>query len=167
MRVEFPDLYERYKNAVDYVAANIEGTEPAFSPFASFCINIATTGGVICTAHIDLQNLGPGLCVVIPYGDFKASADCKLVVWELGYVFQVEAGQPIFCPSALYTHYNTKLVSFGMRGSVVGWTGASVFQWVDLEGRAVSELTPEQYEEYRANLKERVQKGFERFPRRN
>ncbi|KAJ7151316.1 hypothetical protein C8R43DRAFT_951133 [Mycena crocata] len=163
---EFPKLYKRYKETVDTVAANVKGTEAAFYPFASFCINIPTERGVICTAHIDLQNLGPGLCVVIPFGEFDAATDCKLVVWELGYKFQVAAGQLIFFPSALYTHYNTKLLSMGMRGSLVGWTGASVFQWVDLSCRAVNQLSPKEFEDYKAGLKERVRRGFELFPQK-
>lgn len=166
MKAEFPALYSRYKHAVDTISANVEGTEPAFSPFASFCVNITTAGGVVCRAHIDLQNLGPGLCVVIPFGNFDPKRDCKLVVWELGFVFQVAAGQPIFFPSALYTHYNTQLVSMGMRGSIVGWTGASIFQYVDLGCRAVRDLSQDELKEYRAGLKERVQRGFNLFPRR-
>ncbi|KAJ7099736.1 hypothetical protein C8R44DRAFT_831694 [Mycena epipterygia] len=117
-------------------------------------------------AHIDLQNLGPGLCVVIPFGDFDPKKDCKLVIWELGFVFQVAAGQPIFFPSALYTHYNTKLLSMGMRGSIVGWTGASIFQYVDLGCRAVQDLTRDELKEYRARLKDRARDGFKLFPRR-
>ncbi|KAJ7168267.1 hypothetical protein C8R43DRAFT_876673, partial [Mycena crocata] len=142
------------------------GTEPAFSPFASFCVNFTTKGGVVCNAHIDLQNLGPGLCVVIPFGEFDPAKDCMLVVWELGFRFQVAAGQPIFFPSAMYTHYNTQLISKGMRGSIVAWTGASIFQYVDLKCRAVSYLSDTELEEYRAGLKDRVMRGFENFPRR-
>ncbi|KAJ7468520.1 hypothetical protein FB451DRAFT_1039095, partial [Mycena latifolia] len=121
---------------------------------------------VVCTAHIDLQNLGPGLCVVIPFGEFSPEQDCKLVVWELGFVFQVAAGQPIFFPSALYTHYNTRLISMGMRGSIVAWMGASIFQYVDLGCRAVKDLSPDELKAYRAGLKERVRAGFELFPRK-
>jgi hypothetical protein len=121
----------------------------------------------VCKAHIDLQNLGPGLCVVVPFGDFDPSRDCKLVVRELGYVFQVAAGQPIFFPSALYTHYNTRLVSMGMRGSIVAWTGASIFQYVDLGCRAVRDLSAAELREYKAGLKECVRKGFDLFPRKS
>ncbi|KAJ7178472.1 hypothetical protein C8R43DRAFT_871778, partial [Mycena crocata] len=166
MKAEFPQVYERFKAAVDAVAANVPGTEPAFSPFASFCVNFVTKGGVVCKAHIDLQNLGPGLCVVIPFGKFDATKDCKLVVWELGFRFQIAAGQPIFFPSAMYTHYNTILISKGMRGSVVAWTGASIFQYVDLKCRAVSYLNDAELEEYRTGLKDRVMDGFKKFPRR-
>ncbi|KAJ7485397.1 hypothetical protein FB451DRAFT_1554332 [Mycena latifolia] len=99
LKAEFPQIYRRYKDAVDTIAANVEGTEPAFSPFTSF----ASTG----------RQKG------------------------------VAAGQPIFFPSALYTHYNTQLISMGMRGSIVGWTGVSIFQYVDLGCRAVSDLGEE------------------------
>ncbi|KAJ6579183.1 hypothetical protein DFH09DRAFT_913405, partial [Mycena vulgaris] len=167
MKAEFPCLFERYKHAVDTIASNVLGTEPAFSPFASFCVNFTSKGGVVCKAHIDLQNLGPGLCVVIPFGHFDPKRDCKLVVWELGFIFQVAAGQPIFFPSALYTHYNTVLISMGMRGSIVAWTGASIFQYVDLGCRAVCDLNPGELKEYREGLKERARRGFDLFPRRS
>ncbi|KAJ7082159.1 hypothetical protein C8R43DRAFT_826658, partial [Mycena crocata] len=164
---EFPKLSKRYKDTVDTVTAKVANTEAAFYPFASFCINVPTEGGVRCTAHIDLQNLGPGLCVVIPFGKFNPARDCKLVVWDLSYTFQVAPGQPIFFPSALYTHYNTKLKNLGMRGSLMAWTGASVFQWVNMECRAIKDLSPKEYADYKAGLKDRVCRGFELFPRKS
>ncbi|KAJ6572379.1 hypothetical protein DFH09DRAFT_916621 [Mycena vulgaris] len=114
-----------------------------------------------------MQNLGLGLCCVIPFGQFEASQDCKLHIEELGYTFQVAAGTPIFFPSALYTHYNSRLITMGMRGSIVAWTGASIFQYVDLGCRAVMELSPEEYKECKQNLRANVVAGFDLFPRRH
>ncbi|KAJ7228442.1 hypothetical protein GGX14DRAFT_345991, partial [Mycena pura] len=115
--------------------------------------------------HIDMQNLGPGLCVVVPWGDFNPSIDCKLHVKELGFTFHLAPGTPIYFPSALYTHYNSKLILMGVRGSLVAWTGGSVFQYVDLGCCAVNQLSCEEKAEYLKGLKCRIQKGFDLFPR--
>jgi hypothetical protein len=102
---------------------------------------------------------------VIPYGSFDWQTDCHLVIEELGLEFEVQAGVPIFFPSALFTHYNTRLISMGMRGSISAWTGASVFQWAELGGRAVSQLTQEEQRAYIRAQKDRLAAGFARFPR--
>ncbi|CAK5270582.1 unnamed protein product [Mycena citricolor] len=163
-KAEFPALYERYANAMDTVNSKHPELHACFFPFASFCINMSKTG-VVTVKHIDMQNLAPGLCVVIPFGDFDPAIDCKLHVVELGYTFQLAAGTPIFFPSALYTHYNSELISKGMRGSIVAWTGASVFQYVDLGCRAVQNLSAYEVTEYKAGLKDRVRRGFRLFPK--
>ncbi|KAJ7458305.1 hypothetical protein B0H11DRAFT_1737793, partial [Mycena galericulata] len=62
--------------------------------------------------------------------------------------FQLAAGTPIYFPSALLTHYNSKLVTMGMRGSLVAWTGASLFPYIDLGCRAVNDLTKAEKEKY-------------------
>ncbi|KAJ7129699.1 hypothetical protein C8R44DRAFT_872931 [Mycena epipterygia] len=164
-KAEFPLIHKRYADAADTIHEKYPHLQAAFYPFASFCINI-NAKGVVTRRHIDVQNLGPGLCVVIPFGDFDPTVDCKLHIVELGYTFQVAAGTPIFFPSALYTHYNSRLVSMGMRGSIVAWTGASIFQYVDLGCRAVQDLSPEEYKMYKASLKAHVLAGFELFPRK-
>ncbi|KAJ7229016.1 hypothetical protein GGX14DRAFT_555053 [Mycena pura] len=164
-KAEFPLLYERYAHAARTVVGNVAGTSAAFFPFASYCINVGGRRGVSTEEHIDVQNLGPGLCVVVPWGDFDPSIDCKLHVKELGFTFQLAPGTPIFFPSALYTHYNSKLISMGVRGSLVAWTGGSIFQYVDLGCRAVNELGREEKAEYLKGLKSRILKGFGLFPR--
>ncbi|KAJ6495924.1 hypothetical protein DFH09DRAFT_1337118 [Mycena vulgaris] len=161
---EFPLLEKRYAAAADTIHAKYPHLQAAFYPFASFCINVSSHG-VVTVEHIDPQNLGPGLCGVIPFGSFDPSKDCKLHVKELGYTFQLAAGTPIFFPSALYTHYNSKLISLGMRGSIVVWTGASIFQYVDLGCRAVKELNKAEVLAYHMTLKEHVLAGFDLFPR--
>ncbi|CAK5284692.1 unnamed protein product [Mycena citricolor] len=163
-KAEFPQLYKRYADAMADIKKMHPELDACFSPFASFCINISETG-VVTVKHIDMQNLAPGLCVVIPFGDFDPALDCKLHVVELGYTFQVAAGTPIFFPSALYTHYNSALISKGMRGSIVAWTGASIFQYVDLGCRAVKHLSKSEAAEYKAGLENRVKEGLGLFPK--
>ncbi|KAJ7491753.1 hypothetical protein B0H11DRAFT_2397817 [Mycena galericulata] len=164
-KAEFPLVYDRYTQAMDMVQEKVKGVTAAFYPFASFCINISSKG-VIAFEHIDAGNLAPGLCVVIPWGYFDPAFDCKLHVEELGYMFQLAAGTPIYFPSALFTHYNSKLVTMGMRGSLVAWTGASLFQYVDLGCRAVNDLTKVEKKKYLAGMKARVMARFDLFPRK-
>ncbi|KAJ7432814.1 hypothetical protein B0H11DRAFT_1759710 [Mycena galericulata] len=163
-KAEFPLVYDRYAQAMDMVQEKVKGVTAAFYPFASFCINISSKG-VIAFEHIDAGNLAPGLCVVIPWGYFDPAFDCKLHV-ELGYMFQLAAGTPIYFPSALFTHYNSKLITMGMRGSLVAWTGASLFQYVDLGCRAVNDLTKVEKKKYLAGMKARVMARFDLFPRK-
>ncbi|KAJ7228436.1 hypothetical protein GGX14DRAFT_345644 [Mycena pura] len=141
------------------------GTSAALFPFASYCINVGGRRAISTEEHIDVQNLGPGLCVVVPWGDFNPSIDCKLHVKELAFTFHLAPGTPIYFLSALYTHYNSKLILMGVRGSLVAWTGGSVFQYVDLGCRAVNQLSCEEKAEYLKGLKCRIQKGFDLFPR--
>jgi hypothetical protein len=160
---EFPLLEERYAAAADAIHKKFPNLDAAFYPFTSFCINISERG-VVTVEHIDSQNLGPGLCGVIPFDNFT-SQDCKLHIKELGYTFQLAPGTPIFFPSALYTHYNSKLISLGMRGSIVVWTGSSIFQYADLGCRAVKDLKKGEAKLYRKALRARVLAGFDLFPR--
>ncbi|KAJ7742965.1 hypothetical protein DFH07DRAFT_750097 [Mycena maculata] len=164
-KAEFPLLSERYSEVADMIHAKFPHLEAAFYPFASYCVNVSARG-VVTLPHIDMQNLGPGLCCVIPFGFFDAALDCKLIIEELGFIFQVSAGTPIFFPSALFTHYNSKLVTMGMRGSIVAWTGASLFQYVDLGCRSVGDLSKEERNKYHTALKDSVLMGFDKFPRK-
>ncbi|KAJ7451503.1 hypothetical protein B0H11DRAFT_2330343, partial [Mycena galericulata] len=75
--------------------------------------------------------------------------------------FKLAAGTLIYFPSALFTHYNSKLVTMGMQGSLVAWTGASLFQYIDLGCRAVNDLTKAEKKKYLAGMKARVMAGFD------
>ncbi|KAJ7635219.1 hypothetical protein FB45DRAFT_1057115 [Roridomyces roridus] len=162
---EFPALCVEYERVADKICQEHPQIIPACYPFTSLCINSGPRG-VMTERHIDTQNLAPGLCCVVPYGRFDPSQDSKIFIKELGFYFQVAAGMPIFFPSALYTHYNSKLITDGMRGSIVAWTGAAMFQYVDMGCRTVAQLTGAEYAAHKATLKERVLNRFDMFPRR-
>lgn len=57
------------------------------------------------------------------------------------------------------------LQSMGVRGSIVAWLGASLFQYVDLGCRSVADLTDAEKKLYKAQLRRSVQQGFDLFPR--
>ncbi|KAF7320723.1 hypothetical protein HMN09_00158100 [Mycena chlorophos] len=169
-RREFPALAAKYAKVMDRIAEDSElegvGIGAAFYPFAAFSINHPSgSRGVVTRPHIDSANYAGGLCVVIPFGHFDHTRDCFLVVQELGLVFEVAAGQPIFFPSALYTHYNTELVSLGMRGSFVAWTGAQLFQYFELGCRAVSALSREELQMYPELVQRQLRTALEMRPR--
>ncbi|KAI0037968.1 hypothetical protein FA95DRAFT_1506238, partial [Auriscalpium vulgare] len=157
---EAPKLHGRYADTMDWIAVKT-GCEALFYPFASFAFNI---GDVSCRRHVDFFNLGPGWCMIIPFGHFDHKRDCRLVVEELGMEFEVAAGVPIWIPSATFHHYNTQLVSHGVRYSFTAWTSGSLFQWRDLNGRAVNQLTTDERRQYLASLADRLIEGVKMFP---
>ncbi|KAI0040404.1 hypothetical protein FA95DRAFT_1576989, partial [Auriscalpium vulgare] len=73
-RNEAPRLHGRYTETMDWIATNT-GCDALFYPFASFAFNI---GEVSCRRHVDFFNLGPGWCMIIPFGDFDHRRDCRL-----------------------------------------------------------------------------------------
>ncbi|GBE89790.1 hypothetical protein SCP_1701150 [Sparassis crispa] len=157
----FPDLYAHYAATLDYVLEKDAGLEALFYPFASFALN---AGIVVTLPHLDSTNYGPGLCCIMPYGTFDLAQDCRIGIAKLGYEIEVGPGVPVFIPSAMFTHYNTILISKGMRGSLVFWTGGSIFQWVELGGKMVSELSGPEHEVYIKGLAARILAGLARFP---
>lgn len=159
-----PGIYQRYRITMDFVQKYRPGTRPCFDPWASFCINM---GLVISDDHKDLWNLLFGLCLIIPFGFFDFCTCARLGIKELGVEFEVAPGVPIWVPSAMYTHYNTELKKMGMRQSLVAWTGAPIFQWKDLDGRALAKLSPSEKAEYVASLPRRIAEGLTLFPLRS
>ncbi|EIN05705.1 hypothetical protein PUNSTDRAFT_73904 [Punctularia strigosozonata HHB-11173 SS5] len=115
---------------------------------------------MVCECHKDCKNLATGLCCVIPFGSFDPSVEGHLVIEELNMEFEVAPGVPIFFPSALYTHYNTELINYGVRGSFVAWTSGMIFQYVDLNFRAVKDLSKQEEKDYRVSVKARIDAGL-------
>ncbi|KAI1784362.1 hypothetical protein LXA43DRAFT_901759 [Ganoderma leucocontextum] len=130
-------------------------------PFASFAINC---DNVVTVPHRDTLNFGPGICCIIPFGDFDPEQDCRIVLKEAAAQIECGPGIPAFILSAVFTHSNTPLVTNRSRGSIVLWTNTSIFQYYDLDCRPVNELTPEEKAAYDAAVHERVVRGIERFP---
>ncbi|KAI0368677.1 hypothetical protein BV20DRAFT_947663, partial [Pilatotrama ljubarskyi] len=160
-RQRFAKLYEHYAKTLDFILERDENLTAPFHPFASFAVN---TGRVVTKPHLDSSNFGAGLCCIVPFGNFDPSQDCRLGICELQYEVEVAPGVPIFIPSANFTHYNTTLLSMGVRGSVVLWTHGSLFQYSDLGGRTVRSLSEAERAHYHSSLPERIAEGVSRFP---
>ncbi|KAH9936454.1 uncharacterized protein B0H18DRAFT_868479, partial [Fomitopsis serialis] len=123
---------------------------------------------VVCERHLDCTNLGPGLCCIVPFGQFDPAADCRVGLADLDCEVEVGPGVPLLIPSAAFTHYNTPLVTEGARrGSAVFWTGGTMFQYRELDGRMVSELTSAERDQYHLGRVSRIAAGIARFPERN
>ncbi len=160
-KTRFPALYKHYAATLDFILNENPSLVAPFYPFAAYAVN---TGNVVAKPHTDSLNFGPGLCCVIPFGTFDPRQDARLGMRELRSEVEVAPGVPVFFPSGSYTHYNTLLTTMGMRGSIVLWTNASLFQYSDLGGRSVKSLSVEESRGYYASLNERIAQGVSRFP---
>lgn len=68
-------------------------------------------------------------------------------------------------PSALLAHCNTSIVGDGeTRGSLVFWTSGKLFQWVDLGGRSMKDLSVAELRVWLGDYQKRVEEAFGRFP---
>ncbi len=158
---QFPALYEYYAAALHKICEHNATLIAPMFPFASFAINC---DGVVAVPHLDSLNFGPGLCCIIPFGDFDPEQDCRIALVEASAEIECGPGIPAFIPSALFTHCNTPLVTNRSRGSVVLWTNASIFQYYDLDCRSVNDLSPQEKAAYDAAVQARITRGIERFP---
>lgn len=90
-------------------AANLPfGASSPTAPFTGFFLNLC----VMTEAHRDGNDEGP--CVIIPFGRYKRG---KLVLPELGLVFDLRPGQALIFRSREFTHFNLHFE--GVRGSFV------------------------------------------------
>lgn len=119
---------------------------------------------VRCLPHKDEHNYLPGLCCIVPFGDFDPTKGSRLGVTALGMEFEVGPGVPIFIPSGMFDHYNTALAKEGVRGSVVFWTGANIFSWVATGYRKVMSLPAHEKLEWENNRQRRLVEGIHKFP---
>ncbi|KIO21801.1 hypothetical protein M407DRAFT_28614 [Tulasnella calospora MUT 4182] len=168
-KANFPSLHEYYRSTLNYVLSHPScQLTNLWGPFASIAVN--SGGSVQAWYHKDGDNLPAGLCVIIPFGLFNHSTSAHLVIDFNGTPirFELPAGVPFFMPSALLAHYNTCLMGDGeTRGSLVFWTSGKLFQWVDLGGRSVKDLTLEELRAWLGAGQERAQEAFGRFPQTN
>lgn len=158
----FPELFDYYAASFKFLRDDI-GNIPDWSyPFCGMCINV---GEVICKPHRDVLNYRPGPCCIIPFGTLYSNTDCRVGVDELGLEFELAAGIPLYILSAIFRHYNTPKVSKNtMRGSIVIWTGGSIFQYCDLRGRTIGDLNKSEYENYCRMKGYRIRTAVDRFP---
>ncbi|KAG8918830.1 hypothetical protein FRC02_002092 [Tulasnella sp. 418] len=135
--------------------------------FASIAINFGSS--VITLPHKDPDNYAYGYCVVVAFGtfDFTKSAHLIIEVGDENLIFELPPGIPIFFPSALLIHWNSRIVGpHEYRGSVVFWTSGKLFRWVDLGGRLVKSLTEEEKQQRRKRTADVAQHAMSLYPRR-
>ncbi|KAI1792027.1 hypothetical protein LXA43DRAFT_855745, partial [Ganoderma leucocontextum] len=115
---------------------------------------------VVCKAHKDTVNYGPGVCCIVPFGNFDPTVSARLALAEAGVEVEVGPGVPVFIPSAVFTHRNTSLAPGSFRGSIVLWSNGSLFQYFDLGGRSVNSLTLAEKHDYLAGASSRLQQAL-------
>lgn len=120
--------------------------------------------------HTDPNNFAGSFCVVIAFGsiDFHTSAFLLIKIGDTEYRFELPAGIPIFFPSALFLHSNSKIVgSGGYRGSVVYWMAGSVARWYLLNGRSVGQLPAEEKARWKGQqaVQERANRILSMYPK--
>lgn len=160
LEVNYPKLFEYHRNLAATLAA--VSLYFLFGAFASFCLN--TGGRVACLRHRDGHNLGPGLCGILPWGDFDSSRSAWLILDEARLVVQVGAGDVFFFPSAIFHHWNTPVHPDDARNSLAFWSGASLFLWAECGGRAFNTLEEEERKEIYRTSGESWVKAWDRFP---
>ena len=101
----FPKIHADYEVYLECLPL---GKTSEFYPFAGIVLNINAAS----IAHRDVGD--DRLCVVIPFGNFTGG---ELVLYELGVVLELKAGDILLFNSVEITHFN--LLYKGFRGSMV------------------------------------------------
>lgn len=152
-RHRFPSHYELHSKIVNFLVTSL-GLPNPFGVFTSVAVN---TGGQVCMDdHTDPNNLAGSFCGVMSFGNinFRKSAFLVIKVGGMEYRFELPPGIPIFFPSALLLHSNSKIIgSDGYRGSIVYWMAGSVARWYMLNGRAVNQLSDVELKEWQSQAR--------------
>ncbi|KAG8938452.1 hypothetical protein FRC04_008588 [Tulasnella sp. 424] len=168
-KAQFPQLYAHYRECMIYVMQCTSLKDfPIYNLWGAFASLAVNAGGRVWTLnHTDSDNYFAGLCVVVGFGPYNFRRSAKLVI-DLGnksVEFELPPAVPLFLPSAIFTHYNTRIVGGDeQRGSLVFWTSGQLFQWVDLRGRCESDLSADELEEWVKGRQGRLRAAFGRFP---
>ncbi|BGP14189.1 hypothetical protein JCM10213v2_002129 [Rhodosporidiobolus nylandii] len=137
----FPSVYERYQRA--------NHPDLIFGVFSLCAVNLPAPGRPVSTRpHRDWKNPAGGVCVILPFGDFKSDEQGYVVLHELRLVVEVPAGVAIAFPSALITHSNIDVVVAGSkeearqgkgrtRGSIVLFSQANLVAYYELDERTI------------------------------
>lgn len=153
---QFPKLYALYNATMNFLSDQCPELKRHWGVFASLTINLG--GQTATTKHRDHLNFGFGECVVIPFGEYDHEESARLCV-RLGdedYEFELPEGVPMFLPSALLTHWNTRVQPKDRRGSLVLWMPGALIRWFRLGGRNLKDMTKQEQDEWRAGVKARV-----------
>ncbi|EJD34025.1 hypothetical protein AURDEDRAFT_131381 [Auricularia subglabra TFB-10046 SS5] len=121
LRSRFPSIVQRmernHKWHEEDTKRDAQPLRPQFGLFWNFCINAPSpeTGitRVCCRPHADQMNCAVLLCAVLPFWPKECVGEDEwswLVIWELGVIIQCPRGAFIIYPSALFFHFNIRIV---------------------------------------------------------
>jgi hypothetical protein len=94
---------------------------------AAFNLGPAT----VCDPHRDGANLSFGICSITALGHFDSERGGHLVLEELDLVIEFPPGSTILIPSAILTHWNTKISEGEKRYSFTQYSAGALFSYVE------------------------------------
>lgn len=111
---------------------------------SSLAIN-KETSSTITKPHRDVSNQVTNLCSVVPFGNFDPSQQNSgsLLLHDAKACIQLRPGDICFFPSALIAHSNNAMAEGHTRGSIVGFTHASIFRFVRLNFKVIGTASEE------------------------
>lgn len=162
---QFPEHYALYSKTMQYLRTRHPNLSTPWGVFSGLAVN--SGGSVATTPHTDSKNYPAGLCAIIPYGRFDFTRSAFLCC-DLGgneYRLAVAPGIPTFIPSALVTHWNSKIVGLEeYRGSLVYWMAGSLVRYMELDGRMVSKLRGQAKADWDNGLEDRCKAAMKLWP---
>lgn len=93
--------------------------------------------------HNDYNNLAHGWCAIQSLGDFNPKTGGHLVMYQLGLVVEFPPGSTILLPSATVTHGNVPVGAHKNRASIIRFSAAGVFRWVEYGFRTEKQFKEE------------------------
>ncbi|KAE9394362.1 hypothetical protein BT96DRAFT_756475, partial [Gymnopus androsaceus JB14] len=81
--------------------------------------------------HIDPANLCFGWCAITALGNFDPDRGGHLILWDLGLFIRFPPGATILIPSALLVHSNIPIAAHEEHFSLVQYSSAGLFHWVE------------------------------------
>ncbi|KAL1711916.1 hypothetical protein EV715DRAFT_297569 [Schizophyllum commune] len=128
-----PDIHEEYAG----VQKKLLGWKPRLRRFLNFrksvwsCLTINFGPRTETVAHRDFGNLAHGFCAITALGNFNPDLGGHIVLRELRVAIRFPPGSSIIIPSALVTHYNTRIGDDETRYSVTQYTSGAIFRFVE------------------------------------
>ena len=84
-----------------------------------------------CTVpHKDFKTLGFGWCAITSLGEFDATRDGHLVLWDLDIAIEFPSHSTILIPSAILEHSNTAIQDGESWMNITQYNPAGIFEWI-------------------------------------
>ncbi|KAJ7867560.1 hypothetical protein B0H14DRAFT_3588678 [Mycena olivaceomarginata] len=107
-----------------------------------------------------MLNLGPRT-VTFPHLDLVYHHRHRhLILWDLKRVIEFPPGTSIAIPSAIFRHSNVSIATPESQASIVQYTGANIFRWVENDFYTDTQLSSAGRRAARAHVKTRFQEGI-------
>lgn len=135
---------------------HLAGGGPPEGVFASRSKNRKKEGAAAAYLHNDSANLAYGWCAIQALGNFNPKTGGHIVLQQLGLVVEFPPGSTILIPSATVTHGNVPVCEGETRASLVHFTAAGLFRWVEYgfcTERSIRESDPDAWKKLQAERK--------------